>query len=559
MPDFRVLALVSAFNEADIISPVIGHLVENGIDVYLIDNHSTDGTVEAARRWLRKGLVGIEKFPAEHPAGEDAPPFDWEAILRRKEELAKELPADWFIHHDADEFREAPWPWMNLRDAIHWVDRLGYNCIDFRVLNFPPLGNGFEPGASPERSFTHWEEPTVHDTLQRKAWKSQKTPISLAASGGHEARFPGRRVFPIRFLLRHYPIRSQEHGVRKVFDERRKRFVEKEREKGWHVQYDSIDESHSFLGDPSKLHAYDPDRVRLDLMLENETTREAEGRSRELGASAEARQKDLETAALLKHEAEKHAANLEKDREKLTSHLVERERHIANLETLKSEAERHSARLEEERKDIVARLGERERQVANLESVLGEVRRHATGLERDREVLSRRVAELEELRARHEGSLAGLTTKVSELEKHAAGLERDRETLTKHGSHLERHSANLETIRAELERHSAALDAERRKLRSELDETSERANVLEGRRLELEPRLAQLEARAQDLEHRFVAMRTRANAEESLRREIESRAATLDRDLSAMRQSTFWRMTAPMRWLLDAIKRVFRD
>ena len=107
MADFRVVALISAFNEADVISPVIGHLVENGVNVYLIDNRSTDGTAAAAKRWLRKGLLGIEQFPAEAPAGDGPPPFDWEAILKRKEALAKELSADWFIHHDADEFREA--------------------------------------------------------------------------------------------------------------------------------------------------------------------------------------------------------------------------------------------------------------------------------------------------------------------------------------------------------------------------------------------------------------------------------------------------------------------
>ena len=40
------------------------------------------------------------------------------------------------------------------------------------------------------------------------------------------ARFPGRKVFPIQFLLRHYPIRSQRHGETKVFTERKPRFLE---------------------------------------------------------------------------------------------------------------------------------------------------------------------------------------------------------------------------------------------------------------------------------------------------------------------------------------------
>src|SRR5258707_282662 len=97
--EFRVIAIMSAFNEADIISSVIGHLVENRVDVYLIDNHSTDDTVAQAKRWLGKGLLDIELFPKSEPADT----FDWAAILRRKEELAMTLQADWFIHHDADE------------------------------------------------------------------------------------------------------------------------------------------------------------------------------------------------------------------------------------------------------------------------------------------------------------------------------------------------------------------------------------------------------------------------------------------------------------------------
>jgi hypothetical protein len=60
---FHVIAIIAAFNEVDIISPMIGHFVENGIEVYLIDNHSTDDTVAQARRWLGCGLLNIESFP----------------------------------------------------------------------------------------------------------------------------------------------------------------------------------------------------------------------------------------------------------------------------------------------------------------------------------------------------------------------------------------------------------------------------------------------------------------------------------------------------------------
>jgi glycosyl transferase family 2 len=593
MSDFRVVAIVSAFNEADIISPVIGHLVENGVDVYLIDNRSTDGTATAAKRWLKKGLIGIEQFPAEPPAGDGPPAFDWEGILRRKEVLAKELEADWFIHHDADEFREPPWPGMNLRDAIRWVDGRGYNCIDFRVLNFPPLEAGFEPGTDPGDHFTHWEDPVIYDTLQRKAWKAQKTGVSLAASGGHEAQFPDRRVFPIRFLMRHYPIRSQEHGRRKVFDERKKRFVEKERAKGWHVQYDSItDEGHSFVGDPARLHPYDPDRTRLELMVNSEPVQEARRQALELAG-----------ALASKHESEKHAENLARDREKLTRHLIERERHVANLETLKAEAEReaitlraehaemaagvrerethlsnlkrevaelkrHASAIEHDRRAFEGQAAELQRHAANLENRIEELRRHAAGLENDRKTLAahvahleevraendRHVRRLEELRASREAEAANASARLAEIERHAAGLEKDREKLAAHISHLE-------AVRVDKDRHIALLQAETKTLHAEMTtlhaERVDRAE-LEGRRLELQARVDELAARSRDLEDRFSAMRSRANREEGLRREAEDRALRSERDLATIHQSTVWRMTAPARWIVDLFKRALR-
>jgi hypothetical protein len=272
---FRVVAVISAFNEEDIISAVIGHLVENGIDVYLIDNHSTDDTVKEASQWLGRGLLQIERFPPSLPSGYETPgPFDWSGILRRKEELATELSADWLIHHDADEIRESPWPGLTLKEAIHWVDTLGYNCIDFQVLNFHPVDDKFQRGDDPRNYFTFFENGADFDKVQLKCWKVGKTHASLVPSGGHEVRFEGRRVFPISFLLRHYPIRGQRHGLKKVFAERKKRFLESERSKGWHVQYDQIkEENPDFLRDPATLRPFNLDRSRLDLMLPEKVLR----------------------------------------------------------------------------------------------------------------------------------------------------------------------------------------------------------------------------------------------------------------------------------------------
>jgi hypothetical protein len=265
---FRVIALISSYNEGDIISVVLQHLIENGVHVYLIDNESTDDTVRQASQWLGKGLLGIESFvQPRDPADPRRGYFAWEDILRRKEQLASELRADWFIHHDADEVREGPWPDRSLRDAIRVVDGLGYNCINFQTLNFRPVDDGFRQGHDPRSYFRYYEPPGWFDSFQRKCWKAAAGPVCLTMFGGHEALLPDRRVFPVPFILRHYPVRSQRHGVRKVLGERIGRFLPTERAAGWHRQYDSVhDASHPFIADASTLRSFDLDLLRRELL-----------------------------------------------------------------------------------------------------------------------------------------------------------------------------------------------------------------------------------------------------------------------------------------------------
>jgi hypothetical protein len=257
----EVVAIIATYNEADVIECVIQHLVENGVAVYVVDNMSTDDTVTAITPWLGRGVLGIESFPAQ--AGT---PFVWQEILDRKMEIAEELGADWYIHHDADEIRYGPWPNLSLHESIAWVDRLGFNAIDFRLLNFPPVNDSFERG-DVRGYFRRYEEGAEHDRVQIKAWRAGQGRV--LAGGGHDVKFGGRRIFPMRFILCHYPIRGQAHGVRKVLKERKTRFAAIERAQGWHVQYDGVlNDDHLFLRNPASLEPFDLDRMRLQVQLE---------------------------------------------------------------------------------------------------------------------------------------------------------------------------------------------------------------------------------------------------------------------------------------------------
>lgn len=269
-PSFRAVALISAYNEGDVIYHVIGDLIANGLDVYLIDNNSTDNTIAEASRWLGRGLLKVERFPQDvgpEYSQQCDKEYIWREILRRKEELALTLGADWYIHADADEFRESPWPGKTLAEAIREVDLLGYNALNFALFNFRPTDDGFVAGSDVRKHLTGYEPGDWFDSIQVKAWKNPGQRVGLVQSGGHSVAFPNRRVFPVSFILRHYPIRGENHGKRKIFNDRLPRFNSEERAAGWHVQYNDYATGKArFLFDPAKLIAYDGNCVRAQLL-----------------------------------------------------------------------------------------------------------------------------------------------------------------------------------------------------------------------------------------------------------------------------------------------------
>jgi GT2 family glycosyltransferase len=252
-PEFDVLAVVTTYNEADIVGGLVDRLVGAGLRVHVVDNWSDDATPEivaarAAR--LAPGRVVLERFPSEGPS----PHFELERLLERVEAIAHGSGADWVVHHDADEIREPPWPGVSLRDALFAVESWGFDCVDHTVVNFVPVDDSFVPGADLAASFS-WCElgDSPGHFLQQKAWKPGAAPVAMASTGGHEIVASTRRVFPYKFLTRHYPIRSQEHGERKILGERQRRFSPAERARGWHLHYDHLGPGSSFLGDPAEL------------------------------------------------------------------------------------------------------------------------------------------------------------------------------------------------------------------------------------------------------------------------------------------------------------------
>jgi glycosyl transferase family 2 len=221
----RIVALIAAYNEARFIGGCLDHLHEQGVETYLCDNGSSDDTVAIASRRLGGGLLQVESVPRDGT-------YRWRQLLARKEELASELDANWFLHLDADEILHPPPGHSTLRDAFAAVDAAGYNAVELAELTFVPTRESPDHDHADFRQTMIWYYPFASTPLHLlRAWKRQPQRVDLVSSGGHTVAFPGRRPFPQRFRMRHYLFLSREHARQKY---EHRRYDAKELDDGWH-------------------------------------------------------------------------------------------------------------------------------------------------------------------------------------------------------------------------------------------------------------------------------------------------------------------------------------
>ena len=195
------------------------------MDVYLIDDGSTDRTAALAAGYLGRGLIGLETLPHDGT-------FRLRRQLERKEELAAELDADWFVHQDVDEFRISRRS-RSVAEALAEADGQGFTAVDFLEFTFVPTREVPDHDHPEFRSTMRWYypfRPRPHDRVN--AWKRQEKRVELAWSGGHRVRFPGLRRAPRALAMRHYLCLSPAHAARKFVE---RRYDPAELASGWHV------------------------------------------------------------------------------------------------------------------------------------------------------------------------------------------------------------------------------------------------------------------------------------------------------------------------------------
>lgn len=210
----RVVALLAIRNEAAYLHRCLRHLAEQGVETCVIDNDSTDGSLDIVRQYLGRGVFRIERQPYRGH-------FDLVEQLRIKERLAAEIDADWFIHQDADEILEAPGTGSTLQGALTEIDRQGYNVANFEEFVFLPA-QGDEPceGGDYVAAMRRYYFFAPSSQRLQRAWKRQQGPVDLASLAGHVPVFDGKKGCPENFILRHYVVLGEAHLIRKYGSER---------------------------------------------------------------------------------------------------------------------------------------------------------------------------------------------------------------------------------------------------------------------------------------------------------------------------------------------------
>ena len=249
----RVVAILSVYNEERFIGACLDNLITQGVEAYIIDNASTDRTVAIAQRYLRRGLIGIETFPRDGI-------FALRPLLARKQELSAEIDADWFLNVDADEIRLPPKSGTTLAQALTEVDTQGYNAVNFLEFVFTPTKEAPDHDHPDFQQTMRWYYPFLPKFPHRlNAWKRQDDPVDMVSAGGHRVSFPGLKMYPKSFTMRHYLFLSVPHALTKYIH---LRYDPKEIRIGWHRARTKLKPKQIRLPDQDMLrHYWSDDRL----------------------------------------------------------------------------------------------------------------------------------------------------------------------------------------------------------------------------------------------------------------------------------------------------------
>jgi len=206
--------MLSVYNDEDIIKEVIENLISQEIPLVVLDNGSTDNSYKICEKFLGKGILDLKQLRT--------PTFlnHRSVIWRTLYDMALVQIPDWIIIIASDEFLESGISRLTLKDSINKVDLEGYNLIQFDRFDFYMTDADDESKKLVKERLRYY---SCNGDYLYRAWKFFPG-IRVGESGGHLPFYPvghQYKIFPQKFILRHYPFRSKEQKKKKMIERTR--------------------------------------------------------------------------------------------------------------------------------------------------------------------------------------------------------------------------------------------------------------------------------------------------------------------------------------------------
>jgi len=236
----RIFCSFPVYNEIELLPYQIGYLNKNGIEYFVFDNMSTDGSWE----WLQENSVPSKRFDS---GGASNINLNLKLVMNK---FHKAKP-DWVFLTAPDMFY-VHLGYRSLREAIEAIDEEGFNSVDTQLRFFEFKYSGLEkPGADPRLTYFYYEPKSSPGCLLCKFDLS----LHVRKTDPDQICRVDQRFYSNEdFACLHYALRHDAKERKTVqYLRRKKAWEEKLSHPKWGIHYENMVKSGEFVFDKGKL------------------------------------------------------------------------------------------------------------------------------------------------------------------------------------------------------------------------------------------------------------------------------------------------------------------
>lgn len=256
----RVCGILFCYNEEQVLDETIRFYLRQGIDLVMVDNCSTDSSPAIAAGYIERAGEHPGRLLEVVSVATDG--YEWGRILKTACDYMHTRLSGyrWIALIDADAYYYSPVRGMGLTEFIEAAGRSGCNIIGGELFEFYPTEKDDPAVASHLERIRYCRvDPWDQRVVQQKIFRYHPS-IDFYSNLGHTCLRDEPRLCEVKFLYHHYPWVNYEHGLKKIFNERKPRYVERQENPALHIHYmDLLPIEKDLVRDPAELTLYDHD------------------------------------------------------------------------------------------------------------------------------------------------------------------------------------------------------------------------------------------------------------------------------------------------------------